>query len=102
MAEVEPQAPAYIAPQGMGDLTRETAQDWVNTHLNPNVAQMTHLFVHVYEDLNDALTICKLSQRQKYAVLRQGVTMIDDMVLIGSLVEDVRNTFKAFNTLADG
>jgi len=102
MAEAAAQAPAYVAPQGMGDLTRDTAQDWINTHLNPNVGQMTHLLVHVYEDLNDALTVCKLSQRQKYAVLRQGVTTIDDMVLIGSSVVDVRNTFKAFNTLADG
>ena len=65
---------AYIAPAGMAALTDRTAQDWISTHLQPNDAQMEYLFQHVYDDLDQVLTVCQLSNRQKYAVLRQGVT----------------------------
>jgi len=63
----------YVAPAGMGDLTTETAQDWIGNHMNPTQVQLTHLLSHVFAELNQVLTICKLSDHQKYAILCQGV-----------------------------
>ena len=48
---------AYVAPAGMAALTDLTAEDWILTHLQPNEAQMEHLFQHVYGDLNQVLTV---------------------------------------------
>ena len=92
---------AYVAPASMAALTDLTAQDWISTHLQPNDAQMEHLFQHVYGDLNQVLTICRLSNRQKYAVLRQGVTCIEEVRMLGSSVQTIRDTFNHFNSLTD-
>ena len=88
-------------PAGMAALMDLTAQDWISTHLQPNDAQMERLFQHVYGDLNQVLTVCRLSNRQKYAVLRQGVTCIEDVRMLGSSVQTIRDTFKHFNSLTD-
>ena len=82
-------------------MTPATAQDWIETHLSPTQGQLTHLFDHVFVDLNQVLTTCRLSNRQKYAVLRQGVQEIGDLTMLGSSVDDVRSIFKGFNNLAD-
>ena len=92
---------AYVAPAGMAALTDLTAQDWISTHLQPNDAQMEHLFQHVYGDLDQVLTVCRLSNRQKYAVLRQGVTCIEDVRMLGSSIQTIFDTFKHFNSLTD-
>ena len=85
----------------MAALTDQTAQDWISTHLQPSDAQMEHLFQHVYGDLGQVLTVCRLSNRQKYAVLQQGVTCIVDVRMLGSSVQTIRDTFKHFNSLTD-
>ena len=57
---------AYIPPDGMGALDATTAQDWISSHLQPMEVQMDHLFGHVYVDLNQVLTTCRLSHHQNY------------------------------------
>ena len=96
---VVPPAP-YVAPAGMGALTAQTAQDWIGEHLNPTQDQMDHIFNHIYMELNHALGVCRLSDRQKYAVVRQGVTDLDDLTMLGSSVSDIRSILKMFNTLS--
>ena len=75
---------AYAAPAGMAALTDVTAQDWISSHLQPNDNQMDHLFHHVYLHLNQVLNVCWLTSQQKYAVLRQGVTSIADVRMLGA------------------
>ena len=78
---------AYVALAGMAALTNLTAQD---CHLQPNDVQMEHLLQHVYADLDQVLTVCRLSNRQKYAVLWQGVTCIEDVMrYLGSRNYDI-------------
>ena len=100
MAEAA-EVPPYVAPAGMAGMTPATAQDWIETHLSPTQPQLAHLFEHVFTDLNQALTTCRLSNRQKYAVLRQGVQEIGDLTMLGTSVDNVRSIFKGFNTLTD-
>ena len=92
---------AYAAPARMAALTNVTAQDWISSHLQPNDNQMDHLFHHVYPDLNRVLNICRLTSWQKYAVLRQGVTSIADVRMLGSTVETIRDNFKHCNSMAE-
>eukprot|EP00957_Ditylum_brightwellii_P163181 12425506-Ditylum_brightwellii.AAC.1 len=47
------------------------------------------------------MTVCWLTSKQKYAVLRQDVMEIFDIDMLGPTLEDVRNTFKTFNLLSD-
>jgi len=54
----------------------------------------------VFVDLNEVLTVCKLSDRQKYAVLRQGIQEIKDVTMLGSLIDDIRDIFSGFNRIA--
>ena len=92
---------AYAAPAGMPALTNVTTQDWISSHLQPNDNQMDHLFHHVYPDLNQVLNICRLTSWQKYAVLRQGVTSIVDVHMLGAMEETICNNFKHFNSLTE-
>ena len=98
MAEAQDE---YVAPAGMDDLTVDTVQDWIATHLNPNEGQLTHMLEHVYPELNQVLTTCRLTPQQKYAVLRQGVQKIGNITMLGSSVEDIRSIFKGFDTLTE-
>ena len=92
---------AYQAPHGMDNLDINPAQNWIAEHVHPNAEQMNHLLQHVYPAINQVLTICRLSSRQKYAVLRQGVVEIADMKLLGTSIEKVQNTLKHFNSLTE-
>ena len=90
---------AYVAPARMAALTNVTTQDWISSHLQPNDNQMDHLFHHVYPDLNQVLNVCRLTSWQKYAVLRQGVTSIADVCMLGATMETIHDNFKHFNSL---
>ena len=93
---------AYAAPAKMAALNDVTAQDWISSsHLQPNDNQMDHLFHHMYPDLNQVLNVCRLTSWQKYAVLRQGVTSIADVCILGAMVETIHNNFKHFNFLTE-
>ena len=72
-------AGAYLPPARMGVLNQDTTQPWISNHLQPTEPQMDHLFQHVYPTLNQVFDVCRLTPRQKYAVLRQGVTNISDL-----------------------
>ena len=94
--------PAYVVLAGMDGMTPQMAQEWIETHLSPTQAQLTHLFDHVFVNLNQVLTTCWLSNRQeKYAVLHQSVQEIRDLKLLGSSVDDVCSIFKGFNNLTE-
>ena len=92
---------AYAAPAGMEALTNVTTQDWILSHLQPNHNQMDHLFHHVYPDLYQVLNVCRLTSWKTYAVLRQGVTSIADVCMLGAMVETIRDNFKHFNSLTE-
>ena len=62
---------------------------------------MEHLFQHVYPTLNQVFDVCHLTPCQKYAVLRQGVTNISDLQMLGNSVETIWDTLKHFNNLSD-
>ena len=94
-------AAPYVAPAGMDALDPLTAQGWISGHLQPTKDQMTHLFEHIYPELNQVLDVCRLVPRQKYAILRQGVTNISDIRLLGNSIDNIRDTFKHFNSLSD-
>ena len=59
------------------------------------------LFEHVYPELDQVLNICQLMPQQKYAVLQQGVTDIVDVHMLRTSVENIWDTFKHFNALAN-
>ena len=80
---------AYIPPNEMGTLDATTAQNWISSHIRPMEVQMDHLFSHIYVDLNQVLMTCQLSRCQKFAVLRQGVTDIEDVRMLGTLAESI-------------
>ena len=92
---------AYAAPAVMAALTDITTQDWISSHLLPNDNQMDHLFHHVYPDLNQVLNVCRLTSWQKYAVLRQRVTSIVDVRMLGSTMETICDNFKHLNSLTE-
>ena len=92
---------AYAAPAGMAALTDVTAQDWISSHLQPNDNQTDHLFLHMYPNLNQVLNVCRLTSQQKYTVLRQGVTSIADVCMLGATVETICDNFKHFNSLTE-
>ena len=94
-------AGAYLPPARMGALDQDTAQPWISNHLQPTEPQMEHLFQHVYPTLNQVFDVCRLTPCQKYTVLRQGVTNISDLQMLGNSVETIRDTFKHFNNLSD-
>ena len=71
------------------------------TNLQPNNNQMDHLFHHVYPDLNQVLNVCRLTSWQKYAVLRQGVTSIADVHMLGATVVTIHDNFKHSNSLTE-
>ena len=91
---------SYMRPDGMGTLDATTAQDWISSYLQPMEVQMDHLFGHVYVDLNQVFTTRRLSHHQKYAVLRQGVTDMEDVTMLGTSVESIGDMFKSFNSLS--
>ena len=62
--------PEYRAPAGMAVLNPELAQEWISNNLNPSIEQRNHIFTHVFMDLNIALNVCRLTSKQRYAVLR--------------------------------
>ena len=92
---------AYVAPAGTAALTDVTAQDWISSHLQPNDNQMDHLFHNMYPNLNQVLNLCGLTSQQKYTVLRQGVTSIADVCMLGAMVETICDNFKHFNSLTE-
>ena len=92
---------AYAAPARMAALTDVTTQDWITSHIQPNDNQMDHLFHYVYPDLNQVLYVCRLTSSQKYAVLRQGVTSIADVHMLGATMETICDNFKHFNSLTE-
>ena len=94
-------AGAYLPPAGMCVLNQDSAQPWISNHLQPTEPQMDHLFQHVYPTLNQLFDICLLTPCQKYAVLRQGVTNISDLQMLGNLVKTRWDSFKHFNNLSD-
>ena len=91
----------YVAPAGMAALTNVTTQDWISSHLQPNNKQMDHLFQHIYPHLNQVLNIFRLTSRQKYAVLWQGITSIADVHMLGAIVETICDNFKHLNSLTN-
>ena len=100
-AEEQPaQAAAYQAPNGMEDLDIDTAMDWIDSHPNPNEAQIDHLLGHVYTEVNGILRVCGLTRRQILAVIRQGVKSLEDCWMLGKSISGVRETLKVFNGLA--
>ena len=94
-------AGTFLPLAGMGVLDQDTTQPWISNHLQPTEPQMDHLFQHVYPTLNQVFDICHLTPCQKYAVLRQGVTNISDLQMLGNSVETIWDTFKHFNNLSD-
>eukprot|EP00957_Ditylum_brightwellii_P059522 4519908-Ditylum_brightwellii.AAC.1 len=85
----------------MANLDPDLAQDWISDHLNPNGDQRRHLLQHVFHELNQDMSVCHLTSKQKYSVLCQGVTTISDMDILGPRLEDIRSMFKVFNSLSD-
>ena len=94
-------AGVYLPPAGMGVLNQDTAQPLISNHLQPTEPQMDHLFQHVYPTVNQVFDVCHHTPCQKYAVLRQGVTNISDLRMLGNWVETIQDTFKHFNNLSD-
>eukprot|EP00957_Ditylum_brightwellii_P049196 3732495-Ditylum_brightwellii.AAC.1 len=47
------------------------------------------------------MSVYCLTNKQKYSVFYQGVTTISGMDILGSILEDLRSTFKVFNSLSD-
>eukprot|EP00957_Ditylum_brightwellii_P052398 3973990-Ditylum_brightwellii.AAC.1 len=47
------------------------------------------------------MTVCCLTSKQKYAILRQGVTNVGEMELLGPGLNDIQSTLKVFNSLSD-
>eukprot|EP00957_Ditylum_brightwellii_P198905 15160657-Ditylum_brightwellii.AAC.1 len=47
------------------------------------------------------MSVCHLTSKQKYSVLCQGITTISDMDMLGPWLEDIRSTFKVFNSLSN-
>eukprot|EP00957_Ditylum_brightwellii_P131371 10019315-Ditylum_brightwellii.AAC.1 len=47
------------------------------------------------------MSVCRLTSKQKYSVIHQGVTTISDMDMLGPGLEDIRSTFKVFNSMSD-
>ena len=92
---------AYVAPAVMAALTDVPAQDWISSHLQPNDNQMDHLLHHVYSNPNQVLNVYRLTSQEKYAVLRQGVTSIADVCMLGATVETICDNFKHFNSLTE-
>ena len=88
-----------VAPAGMEGLNRYNAQEWIGEHLDPTRIQVSHLLEEIFPEIDQVLQVCRFNQRQKYAVLRQDVTKLEDLPMLGSKVSDIRDTFKAFNTL---
>eukprot|EP00957_Ditylum_brightwellii_P091429 6961889-Ditylum_brightwellii.AAC.1 len=85
----------------MANLDSDLAQDWITDNLNPNGDQRIHLLEHVFQELNQAMSVCCLTSKQKHSVLHQGVTTISDVDMLGPGLDDIRSMFKVFNSLSD-
>ena len=47
------------------------------------------------------LTVCKLLPKQKIAVIRQGITSLEDLPMLGAKVADLRDLLGGFNRMTD-
>ena len=94
---------AYQAPAGMDQFVANPnlATEWLSAHFQPTEVQRTHLFEHVFPELNHVFDILQLFSRQKLVLLRQGLTSIADLPLLGRKTEDIRELLKGFNSLTE-
>ena len=87
-------------PNGMQGVTVNNAVEWLNENRNPTRANAEYLTNVVFADINPAFDVMGLSWKVKLAVLRQGVTKLEDFPMLGYTREDIRDLMKSFNSIA--
>lgn len=87
---------AAVIPNGVDDLL--TAKDYVQRSPNPTEPQMTGI-MSFFPDLNALFATCGLNVRQRYVLLRQGVTTIRLIPMLGKSKSSVVESLKAVNNV---
>ena len=98
---VLPPPPPVIVPAGLGNVNAGNVVEWIAGHLNPAEAQRNYIFTHILPELNHVFTVCRLLPKQKIAIIRQGVTELEELPMLGNQVSDLRDLLGGFNRMTD-
>ena len=79
--------------------TRAECHEWISENPQPALDQIDFMMQFVFDELGDMFDVTRLSRRQQYAVLRQGVTFPIDLRIIGRSLKTAIQTFSPFNSM---
>ena len=98
-----PPIPANVQGQmqheGQPVVNQDQALAWLEERLDPSANNIEFLLTYIFPELGPTLTTCGLSNRQQLAIVRQGITRLNQIHMLGRTFKDVRELLKSWTTL---